>query len=56
MGSGFTPVVLTEGNQIFVDALTLFAEQNRNPWMKPIIARIAGPARVAEIDGGGPDD
>src|SRR5579859_5448288 len=37
MGSGFTPIVLTEGNQIFLDALTLFAERGRNTWVKPVV-------------------
>lgn len=36
-----------EGCQIFVDALTQFAEQNRNPRLTPIIRRIAAPIRVA---------
>jgi len=36
-----------EGCQIFVDALTQFAEQSRNPRLTPIIRRIAAPIRVA---------
>jgi hypothetical protein len=36
-----------EGCQIFVDALTQFAEQSRNPRLTPIIGRIAAPLRVA---------
>ena len=50
VGSGFTPVVLTEGNQIFVDALTLFADQSPDPRLKSIITRVAAPERVAGID------
>lgn len=36
-----------EGCQIFVDALTQFAEQSRNPRLAPIIRRIAAPVSVA---------
>ena len=36
-----------EGCQIFVDALTRFAEQSRNPRLTPIIRRVAAPLRVA---------
>lgn len=36
-----------EGRQIFVDALTRFAEQSRNPRLTPIIRRIDAPLRVA---------
>jgi hypothetical protein len=37
----------TEGHQIFVDALTQFAEQSRNSRLTPIIGRISAPLRVA---------
>jgi hypothetical protein len=36
-----------EGCQIFVDVLTRFAEQNRNPRLTPIIRRIGAPLRIA---------
>ncbi|HEX2286328.1 MAG TPA: hypothetical protein VHI10_16155 [Mycobacterium sp.] len=36
-----------EGRQIFVDALTRFAEQSRNPRLTPIIRRVSAPLRVA---------
>jgi hypothetical protein len=36
-----------EGRQIFVDALTRFAEQSRNPRLTPIIRRITARPRVA---------
>jgi hypothetical protein len=39
----------TEGHQIFVAALTRFAELTRNPRLTPIIARIAVPLRVAVL-------
>jgi hypothetical protein len=39
----------TEGHQIFVDVLTRFAEQSRNPRLAPIIARIAVPPCVAVL-------
>ena len=39
----------TEGHQIFVDVLTRFAEQSRNPRLTPIIARIAVPLCVAVL-------
>jgi len=42
-------VKTTEGLQIFVDALTRFAEQSRNPRLTPIIGRIAIPPRVAVL-------
>jgi hypothetical protein len=42
-------VGLTEGHQIFADALTRFAEQNRNPRLTPIIERFAVPLRVAVL-------
>jgi hypothetical protein len=48
--SGGGRVVLgwgTEGEQIFVDALTRFAERSRNPRLPPIIRRIAAPLAVA---------
>ena len=48
-GPGFTRVGLTEGHQIFADALTRFAEQNRNPRLTPIIERFAVPLRVAVL-------
>jgi hypothetical protein len=46
-----------EGRQIFVAALTRFAEQSRNPRLAPIIGRIAVPPRVAVLgrDGVGRD-
>jgi hypothetical protein len=37
VGTGFHPVGLTEGHQIFVDALTRFAERSGNPRLTPII-------------------
>jgi hypothetical protein len=40
-------VGITEGHHIFVDALTRFAEQSRNPRLTPIIRRLAAPLRVA---------
>jgi hypothetical protein len=36
-----------EGRHIFADALTRFAELNRNPRLTPIIRCVAGPVRVA---------
>jgi hypothetical protein len=39
----------TEGHQIFVDALTRFAEQSRNPRLTPIIQHIGAPLRVAVL-------
>jgi hypothetical protein len=36
-----------EGHHIFVDELTRFAEQTRDPRMSPIIGRVAAPLRVA---------
>ncbi len=46
-----------EGRQIFVAALTRFAEQSRNPRLTPIIGRVAVPPRVAVLgrDGVGRD-
>jgi hypothetical protein len=46
-----------EGHQIFVDALTRFAEQSRNPRLTPIIRRIAAPLRIAVLgrEGAGRD-
>ena len=38
-----------EGLQIFVAALTRFAEQSRNPRLTPIIGRITVPTRVAVL-------
>jgi hypothetical protein len=56
-GPGFTRVGTREGRQIFVAALTRFAEQSRNPRLTPIIGRIAVPPRVAVLgrDGVGRD-
>lgn len=45
----FNRVGTTEGHQIFVAALTRFAEQNRLPRLTPIISRIAAPLRVAVL-------
>jgi hypothetical protein len=42
-----------EGHQIFVAALTRFAEQNRLPRLTPIISRVAAPLRVAVLGRGG---
>jgi hypothetical protein len=36
-----------EGREIFVEALTRLAEQNRNPRLTPIVGRVAAPLRVA---------
>jgi hypothetical protein len=47
--TGFNRVGTTEGHQIFVAALTRFAEQNRVPRMTPIISRIVAPLRVAVL-------
>jgi hypothetical protein len=57
MGTGFHSVGTREGRQIFVAALTRFAEQSRNPRLTPIIGRIAVPPRVAVLgrDGVGRD-
>jgi hypothetical protein len=52
-GPGFTRVGLTEGHQIFADALTRFAEQNRSPRLTPIIEGFAVPLRVAVLGGDG---
>jgi hypothetical protein len=49
IGTGFTPVRTTEGHQIFVDALTRFAEQSRNPRLAATIRRISVPLRVAVL-------
>jgi hypothetical protein len=38
-----------EGRQIFVDALTRFAEQNRIPGLTPLIARMSAPLRIAVL-------
>jgi hypothetical protein len=46
-------VGLTEGHQIFVDALTRFAEQSGNPLLTQIIDRFAVPLCVAARLGGG---
>ncbi|WP_234810131.1 hypothetical protein [Mycolicibacterium moriokaense] len=35
------------GHQIFVDVLTRFAEQSRNPRLSPIVRRVGAPVRVA---------
>jgi hypothetical protein len=48
-GTGFDPGGTTEGHQIFVEALTRFAEQSRNPRLTPIIGRIAASPRVAVL-------
>lgn len=48
-GPGFTRVGTTEGRQIFVAALTRFAEQSRNPRLTRIIGRIAAPQGVAVL-------
>ena len=48
-GPGFTRVGLTEGRQIFVDALTRFAEHSQNSWLTPIIRRVAAPLRIAVV-------
>ena len=48
-GPGFTRVGTTEGRQIFVAALTRFAEQSRDQRLTQIIARIATPPRVAVL-------
>jgi hypothetical protein len=37
VGTGFYPVGLTEGHQIFVDGFTRFAEQSGNPRLTLII-------------------
>jgi len=42
-------VGLTGGRQIFVDALTRFAEQSHNARLTPIIVRIAAPLRIAVL-------
>jgi hypothetical protein len=47
--TGFARVGTTEGHQIFVDALTRFAEQSRNPRLTPIIRRIGMSLRVAVL-------
>lgn len=49
MGPGSTRVGTREGRQIFVAALTRFAEQSRNARLTPIIGRIAVPPRVAVL-------
>jgi hypothetical protein len=49
VGTGFHPGGLTEGHQIFADALTRFAEQNRNPRLTPSIEHSAVPLRVAVL-------
>lgn len=38
-----------EGHQIFVDALTQFAEQSSIPRLTPLIARVAAPVRIAVL-------
>jgi hypothetical protein len=42
-------VGLAGGRQIFVDALTRFAEQSHNARLTPIIVRIAAPLRIAVL-------
>jgi hypothetical protein len=49
VGTGFHPVGLTEGHQIFVDALTRFAEQSANPRLTLIIDRFGVPLCVAVL-------
>jgi hypothetical protein len=48
-GTGFHQAGVTEGDQIFVDVLTRFAEQSHNPRLAAIIGRIAVPLRVAVL-------
>ena len=40
---------ITEGHQIFVDALTRFAEASQNPRLTPIIRRVSAPLRIAVL-------
>jgi hypothetical protein len=40
---------MDRGHQIFVDALTRFAEQSHDPRLLPIIRRIAAPLRIAVL-------
>ncbi|MDT7765529.1 MAG: hypothetical protein QOC63_4949 [Mycobacterium sp.] len=49
VGTGFHPVGLTEGHQIFVDALTRFAEQSGNPQLTLIIDHFGVPICVAVL-------
>jgi hypothetical protein len=49
MGLSFTWAGLTEGHQIFADALLRFAELNHNPRFAPIIDRIRAPLRVTVL-------
>jgi hypothetical protein len=49
VGTGFHPGGLTEGQQIFADAPTRFAEQNRNPRLTPSIEHFAVPLRIAVL-------
>jgi hypothetical protein len=49
VGTGYHPVGLTEGHQIFVDALTRFAEQSGNPRLTLIIDRFGVPLCVAVL-------
>ncbi len=46
---GFTQVGLTEGHQIFVDALTRFAEHSGVPRLMPLIERVSAPLRIAVL-------
>jgi len=55
VGTGFHSVGLTEGHQIFVDALTRFAAQSGNPRLTPIIDRFAVQLSVAVRSGYGAD-
>src|SRR5262245_32927538 len=48
-GPDFTWAGLTEGHQIFADALMRFAEQNHHPRFAAIIDRIGAPLRVAVL-------
>ena len=47
--SGENPVGTRKATHIFVDALTRFAEQSRNPRLTPIIRRISSPLRVTVL-------
>jgi hypothetical protein len=48
-GPGFTQLGLTEGHQIFVDALTRFAEHSNVPRLTPLIERVSAPLRIAVL-------
>ena len=49
VGTGFTQLGLAEGHQIFVDALTRFAEHSNVPRLTPIIERVSAPLRIAVL-------